>query len=375
MGKKISDNKDVILCFLGSKLLFVAILLITHVSYPTVLGLFDAFHYRNIAELGYYHEMMTVFFPVIPLIIRYTGDVGLIVINQIAYLFSLYFLKQILLEMKTKTDPSLVLAVVAVSPMALFTSIEYTESLFMLLTVLVFYLFIKDKAAWLMGLILGLSVLTRNTGSLLFFAVFVGMVIRTVKDKEHIKKRIADILICFAPATLISLIYPVFLQIRFGSWRSFMDAQYDYWIRIKSDVFRTTWISLKLIFTNTYTYDAVDTDVLFKINEVLSVSCLALVVFLIVREILIMRRTNRLNIPAVVAIVYSVLFVIAICMTIREPKVDCPTDSFYRYYAGLFPVYLGIGRFKEGGVKISIIVSVLITLITAPLFCLGSFFY
>ena len=375
MVKKLTDNKDVILCFLGSKLLFIVILLITHVSYPAVLGLFDAFHYRNIAQLGYYHEMMTVFFPVIPLIIRFTGDAGLVVINQFAYLISLFLLKRILSQTRICSNPLLVLIVVSLSPMCLFTSIEYTESLFFMFTLLVFYLFIKDEYAWLMGIVLGLSVLTRNTGSLLFFAVFAGMVIRAVKDKDHIKKRLADIIMCFAPATALSLIYPVFLQLRFGSWRLFMDAQYDYWIRIKSNVLKTTWISFKVIFTDSYTYDGLDTRIMFTINEVLSLLFLALVITLAVKEVMIMRRRGVINIPSVVALIYSVLFIVAICMTIRDPNVDCPTDSFYRYYVGLFPVYLGLGRFKEGALKVSIIVSVLLTLITAPLFCLGSFFF
>ncbi|MBR1797422.1 MAG: hypothetical protein IJ757_05355 [Clostridiales bacterium] len=375
MWKKITDNKDVIFCFLGSKLFFVVILLITGASYSEVLGFFDASHYRTIAQFGYYHESVTVFFPMVPLLIRLVGDVGMVIINQIAYLVSLYFLKQILLKLKGGAKASTVLTAVALSPMALFTSIEYTESLFFLFTVVAFYLFVTDKYKLVMGVVLGLSVFTRNTGSLLFLAVFLGMVVRLVKDRAHAGKRVSDILLCYVPATAISLIYPVFLQLKFGNWKIFMDAQYDYWIRIRSNIFKTTWISLKLIFTDAYEYKGIDTVILFKINEVLSVGLMALVIVLIVREILIMKRTGKLNIPSFVGIIYSVLFMLAICLTIRDPYLDCPTDSFYRYYTTLFPIYLGIGRFREKGAQLSFIVSTLVTVVTASMFCLEAFFF
>jgi hypothetical protein len=89
--------------------------------------------------------------------------------------------------MSIKENISLALAVVAVSPLALFTSIEYTESLFLFFTVFAFYLFIQDKYHFAMGILLGLSVLTRNTGSLLFFAIFIGMVVRAVRDRNNIQ--------------------------------------------------------------------------------------------------------------------------------------------------------------------------------------------
>ena len=371
----IKDNKDVLLCFLGAKVLFAVMLLITKTSYSEVLGFFDAEHYRRIAADGYYIDGETVFFPVIPLIIRYLGDIGLVVINQIAFITALYLLKKILLRLKGGAKVSTVLAVVAVSPLALFTSLEYTEALFFLFTVAAFLLFVEKKYPLLMGLILGLSVATRNTGSLLFFAIFTGMCIRLVQSKEK-GRCIKDILMCYIPATAISLIYPVFLQLKFGNWKIFMDAQYSYWIRIPSNIIKTTWISLKVIFTDTYQFDgAVDTIVLFKINEVLSVLLMAFVIFLIVREILLMRRRKTLSAPSVAAIVYSVLFIIAICMTIRDPKLDCPTDSFYRYYMSLFPMYLGLGRFSEKGADVCLIVSLVISLVTSSMFCLGAFFF
>lgn len=373
--KFFTDNKDVFLLFALSRLLFAAVLLIAQKSYADVLLLFDAEHYRNVAAIGYREEYMTACFPMAPLVIRYLGHVGAVIVNHLAFFFSLVFLKQLILKMKVEVKACYVLALVAFSPLALFISLEYTEALFFFFTVTAFYLYVTRRNPLLIGVVLGLSVATRNTGSLLFFAIFVGMVMEMIRSKEY-KKWIKNIVLAYIPATAISLIYPIFLQIRFGNWKLFMDCQYGYWLRIKSDIFKTIWVSLQVVFTDTYKYGGeMDAIVLFKINEAFSLLLMALLIFLIVREILIMKRAGKISIPSVVAVIYSVLFIIALCMTIRDPEYNAPTACYYRYYASLFTLYLGIGRFKEKTVQICMFGTMLITLLTASVFCLGVFFF
>lgn len=373
--KFFTDNKDVFLLFALSRLLFAAVLLIAQKSYADVLLLFDAEHYRNVAAIGYQEEYMTACFPMAPLVIRYLGHVGAVIVNHLAFFFSLVFLKQLILKMKVEVKACYVLALVAFSPLALFISLEYTEALFFFFTVTAFYLYVTRRNPLLIGVVLGLSVATRNTGSLLFFAIFVGMVMEMIRSKEY-KKWIKNIVLAYIPATAISLIYPIFLQIRFGNWKLFMDCQYGYWLRIKSDIFKTIWVSLQVVFTDTYKYGGeMDAIVLFKINEAFSLLLMALLIFLIVREILIMKRAGKISIPSVVAVIYSVLFIIALCMTIRDPEYNAPTACYYRYYASLFTLYLGLGRFKEKTVQICMFGTMLITLLTASVFCLGVFFF
>ena len=373
--KFFTDNKDVFLLFALSRLLFAAVLLIAQKSYADVLLLFDAEHYRNVAAIGYQEEYMTACFPMAPLVIRYLGHVGAVIVNHLAFFFSLVFLKQLILKMKVEVKACYVLALAAFSPLALFISLEYTEALFFFFTVTAFYLYVTRRNPLLIGVVLGLSVATRNTGSLLFFAIFVGMVMEMIRSKEY-KKWIKNIVLAYIPATAISLIYPIFLQIRFGNWKLFMDCQYGYWLRIKSDIFKTIWVSLQVVFTDTYKYGGeMDAIVLFKINEVFSLLLMALLIFLIVREILIMKRAGKISIPSVVAVIYSVLFIIALCMTIRDPEYNAPTACYYRYYASLFTLYLGLGRFKEKTVQICMFGTMLITLLTASVFCLGVFFF
>ena len=369
------DNKDVVLLFLVSRLLFAAILLLTQSSYGKVLGLFDADHYRYIAANGYVFKYMTSFFPVIPMLIRFTGDIGLVVVNHVAFFLSLVFLKKIMILMGRSKVCTAALAVCALSPLAYFTSIEYTESLFFLFTIVAFYMFVTDKNCILMGIILGLAVMTRNTGSLLFFAVFAGMCYKAWKDKEGRKKRIINIFLCYVPATIISLIFPVYLQITFGNWKIFVDTQYEYWLKIHSNFFKTIFISLKVIFTDYYDFHGLSFEILFRINEVLSLLIIGLSIYLIIREILLMKNRKAVDINSVVAIIYMLLFIIVTSNTIRDPLADCPTDSFYRYYVSLFPIFLGISRFQENKIKIAAIVSAAITVITGSLFSLDLFFF
>ena len=373
--KFLSDKKDVFILFALSRLLFAAVLLITQKTYGDVLLLFDAEHYRNVAAIGYQEEYMAACFPAAPLVIRFLGHTGAVIVNHIAFFFSLYFLKQIVLKMNVEAKAYYVLALVAFSPLALFISLEYTEALFFFFTVAAFYLFVTEGNPILMGVVLGLSVASRNTGSLLFFAIFAGMVMRMIRSREY-KTWIKNIILCYVPATAISLIYPVFLQIRFGNWKMFMDCQYGFWLRVKSNIFKTIWVSLQVVFTDTYKYGGeTDAIVLYKINEAFSLLLMALLVFLIIREIRLMRRGGKFSVPSVVAVIYSVLFIIALCMTIRDPEYNAPTACYYRYYASLFPMYLGLGRFSEKTVQICMFTTALITLLTASVFCLGVFFF
>ena len=90
LKKFLTDNKDVFMLFALSRLLFAAVLLIAQRSYGDVLLLFDAEHYRNVAAIGYREEYMAACFPMAPLFIRFLGHVGAVIVNHIAFFFSLY---------------------------------------------------------------------------------------------------------------------------------------------------------------------------------------------------------------------------------------------------------------------------------------------
>jgi len=369
--KILSEYKDVIALFLASRIVFLIIVLMTPVPFLQVWGQFDTEHYRYIAANGY-EDWITVFFPVIPLLIRYISDVGVVILNNLAFLVSLGLIKSILKDHYNFKEASTVTGILAFSPQSFFSMLEYTESLFFLLTVIAFMLY-KSKSHFLsLGLILGLSVATRNSGSMLFLAIFIGMCINWLRKEI----KIVNILTTYIPATAISLIYPVFLQVRYGNWKIFMDAQMEYWVRISSNIFKTVFIQLKVIFTGSYDYGGADFNLLIKSNECLSLILFILTVVLLVLEIRPMAKAKKIDTEAAVLVLYTVFFLITIHMTIREPSIDCPTDSFYRYYAGLFPLYLMLRHIKsKTKLQVGLMVTLFVTLLTSYLFSKGIFFF
>ena len=367
----LNEHKDVILLFFVSRLIFTLLMVLTPTPFLEIWGLFDTVHYRTIAAEGY-NEQITVFFPVIPLLIRYISDVGLVILNNIAFFFSLILIKYLLKDHYNFKEYGTVLGILALSPQSFFSMLEYTESLFFLLTVASFILFTKKKHFLALGLILGLSVATRNSGSMLFLAIFIGMCVQWLRKEI----KILNILATYIPATIISLIYPVYLQVNYGNWKIFMDAQMDYWIRMSSNIFKTTFIELQVIFTDTYKYDGMDFTVLNKTNEALSLILFICTCILLFIEIRPMVRAKKVNTESLVLALYTVFFLITINMTIRDPHIDCPTDSFYRYYAGLFPLYLMLRNVrKKEALQITLMCVLFVTMVTSYLFSKGIFFF
>jgi len=163
--KPLKNLAPVLILFLLSRAFFLLMMFLGgRYSFSEILTLFDAEHYLNIAESGYYHESVTTFFPVIPLILRFLGKPGLLVINNISFLASLYLLKKILEDSGYKETALLITAILAFSPVGFFSMLLYTEALFFFLTLLVFYFFSLRKYYLLSGILLGLSVLCSKHG-------------------------------------------------------------------------------------------------------------------------------------------------------------------------------------------------------------------
>jgi Gpi18-like mannosyltransferase len=139
-----------------------------------VLNIFarwDAVHYLEIARSGY-HGADLAFFPLYPFLIRIGGwllgsDVvaGLLVAN-IAFLFALYFLYRIAEAQFDSNVAARAALYLAIFPTAFFFVSLYSESLFLALTLAMFYALREQK--WLIaGFVGGLAALTRVEGVLL----------------------------------------------------------------------------------------------------------------------------------------------------------------------------------------------------------------
>lgn len=144
---------------------------------------FDGEHYLSIAIFGYKH-LEQAFFPVYPMLISFfakpfssdfasslvaSTTIGLLVSNA-AFFLSLIFLWQLLKIDYSKKLAFLTLIVLLVFPTSFFFGALYSESLFLLLSVLSFYFARKNK--WFLSSIFGfLSSATRIFGLFLLPAL------------------------------------------------------------------------------------------------------------------------------------------------------------------------------------------------------------
>lgn len=189
-------------------------------------GHWDTVHYVEIAHNGYTILSNTVYFPLFPLLIHSVGFLlggstiadyaaGLILANGCFYgALVLFYL--LVCEDFGHTVAKYALVYLAFAPYALFFFIGYTESLFLLLTLAVFFFLRRGKPLdwWLAGMCGFLAALTRPTGILLIipFLVLLPCAIR-FRPIYHTLNTILPM--AFIPAGL--LIYMLYLWITFGN--------------------------------------------------------------------------------------------------------------------------------------------------------------
>ncbi|MBD5634048.1 MAG: hypothetical protein IAI49_06175, partial [Candidatus Eremiobacteraeota bacterium] len=133
-----------------------------------VWGRWDAVHYLDISERGYYGIDMA-FFPLYPLLIHIVGRffgsaliAGLLISNA-AFFFGLLYFYKMVEHQYTRSVAHRAIFYVSIFPTAVFFSAVYTESLFFALTVASFYYIREHKWLWA-GAIGALAALTRSEG-------------------------------------------------------------------------------------------------------------------------------------------------------------------------------------------------------------------
>lgn len=348
--------KKILKIFLITRIILVIFLVLSEVvlsntdisKYKHVFELFDNEHYLNIAKYGYEKEFQYAFFPLTPLMIRYLGKFGFLLINQVCVFLSGYLLYLIVSKFYDKEKSYYPALFYFISPIAIFTVMFYSEGLFIFFTLLAYYLYKNRKNYLALGITLGLSVLTRSLGSMLFFAIFIFMFIDFVRKKEKFK----NILITYIPATIISCLYPIFLYLRTGDLLYFSSVQYDYWARISTNIFRIIFDVAKVTFVGDFSIHVIDFFIVFG---------LMCYIFWYIFK-------HRKNKECYDIFVYMIFSLIAICSTIRTR--NDAIASFYRYIFGCFPIYF---MFKKN--YLSFIFMILLSVFITYLFLVGFYFF
>ena len=379
MLEKLKENKNnlfyISIIFIISRIFILTIALVSPNTLGNIVNIFDSEHYQSIAYNGYTKELLTAFFPIVPLIIKYFGIYGMILVSQLSSFGTLLIIDKLLENIKTKTK-LFALAIFAFCPLTTFSIIPYTENLFFFLTILAFYLFVKRKIGFLLGIVIGLCVATRNSGSMLFFAIFIAMLY--LWFKKEIK--FINIVKTYIPATIISCLYPLYLQLNYGNWKIFMDCQNPYWGKVDSNILFLLKNQISIIF-NPHHYDGANrTEIVilfYRINEILTIIlglCILALGIIIIRKYF--KNKQNMDIAnLIVCYMYVILSMFCFTLSIRNPMVDSPSTSFYRYFLALFPIYLAIGNLKEKYIKIIFLLTLGLTFFTALYFYTNVFFY
>lgn len=147
-------------------------------------GNFDGVHYLRIAQNGYFAEYTQAFFPLYPIIIKLLNffpkgnlDLNLytdpsyfytsLILSVVFFISALYFVFKLWEEQYGKKTANLAVLLLLSFPTAFYFGAIYSEALFLLLTVLVFW-FSKKEKFLLAGVFAALASATKILGVLLF---------------------------------------------------------------------------------------------------------------------------------------------------------------------------------------------------------------
>lgn len=191
---------------------------------------FDGVHYLNIAEKGYSDQFTQAFFPLYPLIVKFFTlnnyyFLTALILSNIFFLAALYLLYQLFKLDYNKDTSYRSITLLLIFPTAFYFGAVYSESLFLLLTVLTLILARRNNLL-LAGIFAGLASATRIFGIFLTLALALELytLVKAKKIKVWSKQFFLSLMgLVLAPSGLI--LYMVYLKIVFNNPFYFLSAQ------------------------------------------------------------------------------------------------------------------------------------------------------
>lgn len=318
------EFKKIVKLFLLSRILLIVFLLIK--GDLSILELYDSEHYLTLSKSGYTSEILYAFFPLYPLVIRLISMfiptrqiVGMIVSNLCSFL-SIIVLHELTKDKKNYGN----LVCLVFSPILAYMSMVYTESMFMLLTLLGYYLYKKDKYL-LSGLIVGLAILTRNSGIVLWGSIGLEMLIRFFIEKDKTIK-FNNILLFGFVGLGIGMIYPIYLYFETGNFLKFITIQSEMWGRVSGMPWNNFISDIKVI---SRSGNGMFGNILIFLENWISF------VLVLIMAIKIFKKDKA-------ASIYMIVSLIAFTITYRDINYwsTLASISLFRYILNLFPIYL-----------------------------------
>ena len=351
--KKYKEKINIILLFFLSRIPFLFFFIKS--KSINIFKLYDAIAYTSIAKIGYSNKAYYAFFPLFPTLIKILNyvkipyELGGIIISNISLLASIFVLIK-LLDKKDKKNKAIYYLIV--SPILAYTTIAYTESVYLLITLLAFYYYKKNKYI-ASSIFTGLSMLTRNSGIILWGAIGLDMLYRLFKKKDI---KLNNIILFGLISLLIGMIYPIFLYIKTNDFLMFSTVQGKYWHKKNGYVILTLFADIKFLINNPRT-----SQIYIFIQNWL---------FFIIGIVIAIKNKNK----DLVASIYIIVSLIAFTLVYRDPNYwnNLPSLSLMRYVLGLFPMYMYLPYISKKNNILLIIISI-ITFINTLIIYSGGF--
>ncbi len=228
----------------------------------------DGQWYRRIATSGYTyapeHQSPTVFFPLYPLIaggisqvLGMRVEVVLVIVANLCFAACMFILGDYLRRRNgvTEQQASYVLALLALFPLSLFFRAGYSESLFLLLVLAVFWCMQRSVNVVIIACLIGLATACRPVGVALIPALLWHIFAKADEDgstaghqgvfSRHWKRGL--IALGVLPISISGLLaYMAYLQVRFGEPFAFVKAQSQWTMREPDSVPQWIWSLLTL---------------------------------------------------------------------------------------------------------------------------------
>ena len=313
-------------------------------AFTDVWARWDSVWFLRIAEHGYVSPVHAdaAFYPLYPTLIAGLGFVlgdhyvlAGVLISLAASLGAFLLLHRLAEERLGAEGARRAVLYLAVFPMSLFLIAVYTESLFLLLTILAFLAAERGKwlGAWTAT---ALAIITRAVG----LALVPALLVIAWRSRDR-RRAIAGILL---PAAVFAL-YPVYLDWRTGDGWSFLHSQ-GLWHRHFSragplggiwDGLRAGWAGIEQLASGSHTHrywtavPLADSDPIR--TAVINLSALAFLVLFVYLTVVAWRRFGT---P------YGLFAAVSLAVPLSAPSSKWPLLSMPRFGLAIFPIFLAL---------------------------------
>ena len=319
--KKNKDFFNILILFLLSRIPCIIFSIFYHgVDF---LNIYDGKYYILIASRGYINQEEYAFFPLLPIIMKLLKLIGIpykysgIIISNISVFIILFILKKIIDNSNNAYKYYLLFLF---SPLLPYTTMCYTESLYILLSLLAFY-FYKEKKYSFSGIFTGLTMLTRNSGIILWGAIGIDMLYSYLKKKDI---KLTGIFIFGFVSLVIGMLYPIFLYFKTGDFLYFYSSQSLNWGKKSGYLIFTFLADIKVLIRRFSLSDFtffLENWFIFGLGVYVGI--------------------NNIK-KDLVSSVYILVSLFAFTLVYRDPNywTSIPSLSLFRYVLSLFPLFI-----------------------------------